>query len=265
MNAQAELDESVRRHDMFLSARLGGQRALLANRDLSGLNLADKRLNDADLTAAFLPAARMAGANLAKSTLFTLQPDAGGFARSSADARRSARRGAARANREGADLFDADLREGRLGQRLCMGVIEEVAVEHAASSDLEGARMVNADPSQAKLSGALAAHTDFTDAVIRRCKRVRADLHNATLHGANLDGADLSCANLQGASLRNAILTDVVFHRAEMDGTDLAGVLTQKPGRRFAALGAPVQELLRRHERWAATHGAEGAPLDLSF
>src|SRR6185312_2067346 len=120
--SQAELDEVVRRHDMYLSARLGGQRALLAYRDLSGLDLAGKRLSDADLTAAFLPAARMAGANLANANLF-------GCELVRADLRGAVLRGA---DLEGADLFDADLRDGRLGHRLRIGVIEEVAIANAA-------------------------------------------------------------------------------------------------------------------------------------
>ena len=263
--SQAELDEAVRKHDMYLSARLGGQRALLGYRDLSGLDLAGKRLSDADLTAAFLPAARMAGINLANANLFgcnLTRADLRGAVLARADLRGAILRGA---NLEGADLFDADLRDGRLGHRLRIGHIEEVAIANAASSDLEGARMVNADLSQARLSGSLAAHTDFTDAVMRRCKLVRADLHNALLNGANLEGADLSGANLHGASLRNAILTDAIFHNTETDGADFSGILNEKPaGPRLVELAESIETLLARHERWALTHGAEGDPLDLS-
>src|SRR5579885_3455486 len=68
--SQAELDEILRRHEMYLSARPGGQRALLAYSDLTGLNLTSKRLNDADLTACFLTEAKLMGANLTNATLF---------------------------------------------------------------------------------------------------------------------------------------------------------------------------------------------------
>ena len=47
---------------------------------------------------------------------------------------------------------------------------------------------------------------DFTDAVMKDCKLVRANLKQATLHGANLSGADLSGADLAGADLPDAIL-----------------------------------------------------------
>jgi uncharacterized protein YjbI with pentapeptide repeats len=125
--------------------------------------------------------------------------------------------------------------------------------------------MVNANLSQAKLSGSVAAHTDFTDAVMRRCKLVRADLQHAVMTGADLQGADFSGANLQGASLRNAILTGAIFFDTTTDGADMAGVLTEKPaGRLMSELTPDVPGLLQRHERWVNTNGAEGQPIDLS-
>jgi len=263
--SQAELDEAVRRHERYLTGRIGGQRALLSYRDLTGLNLAGQRLNDADFTGAFLPGAQMAGANLTSANLFgcnLTRADLREAILVRADLRGAVLRGA---NLEGADLFNADLRDGRLGQRVRIGVIEEVAIADTASADLEGARMVNANLTQAKLSGSIAAHTDFTDAVMRHCKLVRADLHNANLTGADLSHADLSGANLNGASLRNAILTNAIMHYTETNGADLAGALTQVPaGRKLFELTEPIEALLERHERWCTSQGIEGTLLDLS-
>ncbi|MFZ0692669.1 MAG: pentapeptide repeat-containing protein, partial [Alphaproteobacteria bacterium] len=139
---QAEFAEAVRRHDRYLTGRLGGQRALLSYRDLSGLDLAGQRLNDSDFTGAFLIGARMAGANLTGANLFgcnMMSADLRGAILVRADLRGAVLRGA---NLEGADLFNADLRDGRLGQRVRIGVIEEVAIADTAASDLQGARMV---------------------------------------------------------------------------------------------------------------------------
>jgi uncharacterized protein YjbI with pentapeptide repeats len=62
--SQAELDAVIKRHEMYQAGRMGGQRALLSYRDLTGLNLAGKNLSDADFTASFLTDANLAGVNL---------------------------------------------------------------------------------------------------------------------------------------------------------------------------------------------------------
>ena len=67
--SQAELDEIVRLHLMYQTARPGGQRALLSYRDLSGLNLAGKNLSDADFSGAFLVGTNLEGANLQHSNV----------------------------------------------------------------------------------------------------------------------------------------------------------------------------------------------------
>jgi uncharacterized protein YjbI with pentapeptide repeats len=87
---QAELDGVIKRHEMYQAGRMGGQRALLSYRDLTGLNLAGKNLSDADFTAAFLQDANLAGTNLSHAMMFGCN--------------------LVRANLRGATLVRADLR-----------------------------------------------------------------------------------------------------------------------------------------------------------
>ncbi len=260
----AELEQILRRSDLYHQARPGGQRALLAYRDLTGVQLAGRDLSDADLSAAFLCDANLEGANLNGASLFGCNLSRANLRNASpvrADMRGASLR---EADLSGANMFDADLRDGRLARKTRSGEIEYIAVE-PDSTVLVGATMINANLTQARLSGSVAVHTDFTDAMMRDTKLVRADLRNATMNGANLEGADLSGANLRGASLRNSVLVNTALVDVETDGADMTGALTKsEAGRPIEELGASIEELLKRHELWANSDGAEGAPMDVS-
>jgi len=262
--SQAELEQILRKSDLYHQARPGGQRGLLAYRDLTGAQLAGRDLSDADLSAAFLCDANLEGANLNGATLFGCNLSRANLRNASLI--RTDLRGASlrEADMTGANLFDADLRDGRLARKTRTGEIEYIAVE-PDSTVLVGATMINANLTQARLSGSVAVHTDFTDAMMRDTKLVRADLRNATMNGANLEGADLSGANLRGASLRNAVLVNTALVDVESDGADMTGALTKsEAGRTIEEFGESVEELLGRHELWATSDGAEGAPIDVS-
>src|ERR1043165_4012173 len=143
---QPELDRILRQHDDFLAGRVGGRRAVLSYTDMSGLTLAGRSLDGADITASFLIDADLAGCNLSHANLFGCD-----LARANLRGARLVRadlRGASlrRADLTGADLFDADLREGLLAEQECRGVIHQVAVEAtpSAATDLDGATMTGA-------------------------------------------------------------------------------------------------------------------------
>src|SRR5579885_2449747 len=241
---QATLDRVLERHERYLTGRHGGQRAVLVYMDLSHLVLAGRNLANAEIAASFLIEANLAGADLGHASLFGSD--------------------LTRADLTGANLFDADLRDGRLAQKARTGELQMIAV-NLSSTELTGAKMVNANLSQARLSGSMAMFTDFSDAIMRSCKLVRADLRNANLSGANLEGADLSGADLRGADLRNAVLMRAQMAMTETAGADLTGALTDKlAGRSLEELGQPLEQLVRLHETWVQSFGAEGRQLDLS-
>src|SRR5690242_16493817 len=262
--SQAELEQILRKSDLYHQARPGGQRALLAYRDLTGAQLGGRDLSDADLSAAFLCDANLEGANLNGATLFGCNLSRANLRNASlvrADLRGACLR---EAHMTGANLFDCDLRDGRLARKTRSGEIEYIAVE-PDSTVLVGATMINANLTQARLSGSVAVHTDFTDAMMRDTKLVRADLRNAVMNGANLENADLSGANLKGASLRNAVLVNTALIDVETEAADMTGALTKsEAGRSVEELGEAVEERLRRHELWATTDGADGEPLDIT-
>src|ERR1700761_3018952 len=139
--SQDELEAVIKRHEMYMAGRPGGQRALLSYRDLSKLDLRGRNLTDADLTAADLSYARCAGTIFSGAALFganLAQSDLRG-----AKLVRAALRGASlrAGDLTGAALFAADLRDGTLAQRTRGGDLKTIVVDSAAS-DLVGAKMV---------------------------------------------------------------------------------------------------------------------------
>ncbi len=262
---QAQVDEAVRLHEQYQSGRFGGRRALLSYCDLSKLNLANRDLRDVDFTGAWLVETDMRKAKLDNSVFYAANLTGAKLTQASlvrCDLRGAVVRGADLA---GADLFDADLRDGRLYQRATGGEYVDIEIEAPGAAELVGASFNNANLSRARLSGAIAQHTDFTDAVMKGCKLVRADLRHAMMDGCNLEGADISGADLRGASMRNVVLTNAQMALTETAGADMTGALTNADaGKPLAALGAPLEQLIAHHETWVRTNGAEGLPLDLS-
>src|SRR5260221_12344974 len=261
---QAELDRMVLSHERFQAGRPGGQRAVLSYMDLSRLNLVGKNLSNATLTASFLIDVNLAGVDLSHANLFgcdLTRANLRGACLVRADLRGACLR---RADLTGANLFDADLRDRGLAQRERNGEIVPGAVAQSAT-ELGGATMAKANLSQARLSGASALHTDFSDALMQNCKLMRADLRHANLSGANLESADLSGADLRGADLRNAVLMNATMSSVEMGGADLQGTLTNaQAGHSLQKLGRPLEELVALHQLWVQSFGAEGKQLDLS-
>jgi len=67
---QAELNEVIRKHVMFLTARSGGARAVLRDRDLSGLSFVGQNLAQSDFTGCIMALADCSHANFESATLF---------------------------------------------------------------------------------------------------------------------------------------------------------------------------------------------------
>src|SRR5579859_5657646 len=127
--SSGELEQILRRNELYHQARPGGQRALLSYRDLTGVQLAGRDLSDADLTAAFLCDANLEGANLNGATLFGCNLTRANLRNASlvrADLRGASLR---EADMTRANMFDADLRDRRLARKTRKGEIEYIAVE----------------------------------------------------------------------------------------------------------------------------------------
>lgn len=187
---QAELDVICARHDRLFQARPGGARAVFAWMDLSGLSLKGRNLADADFAAACLEGCDLTGAKLDNANFFGADMQDAILAEASL--RRSDLRGACLrgADLSGADLFEADLREGTIAAadaRLGFKVIEP---RHRDETEASGACLAGANLQRSKMAGVIAVKADFSGAVMKDCKLVRANLKQADFRGADLAGAD---------------------------------------------------------------------------
>src|ERR1700733_4345292 len=256
--SQEEADAICVKHDRLWTARPGGARAVFSWMDLSELNFRGRNLCDADFTGAILAGAKFANARLDHAIFFGADLQEADM--SEASMRRSDLRGAClkAADLTGADLFEADLREGTIaavdrgkGLRL---------IEHATRvSEAQGATLAGANLERSKLSGVIAIRADFTDAVMKDCKLVRANLKQATMSGVNLAGADLSGADLSGADLRDAVLVGATIYACNTTDARMDGALTDLPsGRDVSEL--PYAEMVAAHALWCETQGREGHP-----
>ena len=256
--SQAQVDQICQKHERFTACRPGGARASFAWCDLSGLTLRNRVLQDADFTAAILSDCDITGAVLDKSNLYCADMQMANL--SGASLRRTDLRGACLrgANLSGCDLYEADLREGALAlpdKQAGLNYVEiSMRSSEAAYANLRGANL-----ERSKLSGIQAMKADFTDAVMKSCKLIRANLKQAIMDNVDLAGADLSGADLSGASLKDAVLVGAKTDMMRTDQADLSGVLTDKAaGTDVKAL--PYGDLLRAHAKWVDTLGKEGAP-----
>lgn len=255
---QLELDQICARHDRLWQARPGGARAVLAYLDLSGLDFRGRNLTDADFTGCLLADADLTGARLDHSNFFGA--DMQGAILVDASLRRADLRGVCLrgANLCGADLFEADLREGTIAaadKRHGLRFLEH----EARITEARGAILAGANLQRSKLSGVVAIRADFSDAVMKDVKLVRANLKQATMTGADLSGADLSGADLEGADLRDTVLVGAKTLQWNVSSANLAGALTDRPvGADVSSL--PYEAMLKAHALWCETSGHEGTP-----
>jgi uncharacterized protein YjbI with pentapeptide repeats len=106
--SQADVDAICAKHDRLWSAKPGGARAVFAFKDLTGADLRNRNLCDADFTGAILADCNFRGARLDNATMFCA--DLTGASLTEASMRRTDLRGSCMRNADltGADLFEAD-------------------------------------------------------------------------------------------------------------------------------------------------------------
>ncbi len=261
---QQDVSAAIVRHEMLCSGRMGGARAVFAFCDLGGLDLSGHNLSDADFTGAHLEEANLAGARMDSANFFGADMRRANLTAASlkrADLRGASLRGA---DLSGADLYEADMREGTIAERDRCGDLR-ILQHDLGPLEMPGALLNLANLERAKISGVIAIQADFTDAIMKGCRLVRANLRQATLPGANLENADFSNCDLSGANLNGAILVGAQMTNTLTQGADMTDAMTDaRSGRSIADLPVPVEELLASHARWVETDGREGQPADLS-
>lgn len=258
--SQAELDAICARHDRLFQARPGGARAVFAWMDLTGLTLKGRNLSDADFAGACLETCDLTGARLDNANFFGADMQDAILADASlrrADLRGACLRGA---DLSGADLFEADLREGTIAAADAKLGFKVIEPRPRDQTQVGGACLAGANLQRSKMAGVIAIKADFSGAVMKDCKLVRANLKQADFRGADLAGADLSGADLSGADLRDAILVGAKTTMWRADGADMEGALTDTRCAGAPVSEMPAAEMLREHARWCESGGAEGQP-----
>jgi uncharacterized protein YjbI with pentapeptide repeats len=163
----------------------------------------------------------------------------------------------------GANLFEADLRPGSQVSRDRQGELHVLLPEAKGGADATTG-FTGADLTNASLAGAIAIQTDFSDAIMRRCKFVRAHVRDANFTATNLQGADFAQADTRGACFRGAVIAGANFEYANTAGAEMQGALSDKPnGRLLTELDVGLEELLRLHRRFVESCGASGQALDV--
>jgi uncharacterized protein YjbI with pentapeptide repeats len=233
---QAELNVVLAQHELFAASR-GGRRAQLGMADLSGLNLANRTLNEADFAGASLEGASLFGATLVRTSFYC------------SDLRKSDLRYA--------NLLYADMR----GATFRGANLSFARMDHA---DLRVAMMMFVSPIGISMvdrnepAGSPMHGVDFTNC----------SLKNVSFGNAKLDGANFSGALLQGANFRGAKLDNVTFEGAVMTGVNLAGTVlppealkgcvtdvTPQARAKFDELRAKLEA----HQQWIVSAGKQGS------
>jgi uncharacterized protein YjbI with pentapeptide repeats len=259
---QAELNEIIRKHQNFLTARPNGARAVVRDKDLSRLSFIGQNLSQSDFTGCIMAHADLTNASFESATLFGCD-----FTNARLTNTRLARadmRGAAigGADLSKADMTGADLREGKT---IIKRKMKKKGDEYAKEAEAGIVHFTGSDLTGAILNGAMAISADFTDSVL-----LNASMQGTKLMGANMKGADLSNVNLGGADMRNAdfsyaTMTGAQMEDAEKSGTNFNLVLTgETVGQAVTEIPLTLDELIIQHTRWVATSGRQGKQMTLT-
>jgi uncharacterized protein YjbI with pentapeptide repeats len=185
---QPQLQQMVQLHALFRASR-GGRRAVLAGHDLAHLSLVGVDMSHADFTGSCFFGADLSGSRFDCATLFACDFRQANL--ENASLVRADLRGCffAGANMAGANLFEADLRPGSHVTRDKSGELRTLLPRDQPGA-APAAGFVGADLTDAGLAGVIAVKTDFSEAIMRGCKLVRAHVRGANFSGSNLRGAD---------------------------------------------------------------------------
>jgi uncharacterized protein YjbI with pentapeptide repeats len=216
--SQADLDDAIERHAMWLVDGVRGARAIFSHCDLSGLDFGFECETPVDLREADFTAA----------DLTEMNGNVVGFVRA---AMRGARLSSSQLKRP---VFSYASLSGAKCNEVVWGWDEREHQENARLEPLSGAVFLHTD----------AGHADFKRATIRAhfeetrfgsATLVEADLSHSHFCGPSFAGTSFFRADLTRTKFRRACLRAVRFRGAICDGTDFAD----------AEVGADVKLLLQ--------------------
>lgn len=239
---QSDLNRVLMAYERYVTGR-GGARTHFKMADLSGLNLANRILNEIDFSGASLVGASLHGSSFLRASLYC------------ADLRDCDLRNA---KMQGADMRGASFK----GARLAFAVLD--------NADLRSAAMMHVQPEGVSISGHTGWDNGERDAAQSRqhgvdfsnCSLKHVSFGNAKLDDVNFTGALLNGANFRGAQLTNvtmrgAVLTGVNLEELHLPPEALAGcVIDVTPN--SVAKAAALKDKLQAHQLWIASDGKQG-------
>lgn len=259
---QEQLNAILEKHKIFNSGKIGGARAVLQYKNLSGLNFHRCDLSGADLTASTLIGADLSYSNLKGSCFFAC--DLRNADLSQSDLTRADLRGAylVGADLTGANLTNADMREGKIMTKSQKGFLvdRKRSGGDGALTVLTGAKLSGANLTKVRANG-----VDFTDTDLSG-----AQLHDATFKGATFINANLSDSDFTGADISQCDMSDSVLSGTIMRNTENYGLKTEGSisehdmGKKLEDDNHSLEDLLQKHSLWISTAGKSGQQLDLS-
>jgi uncharacterized protein YjbI with pentapeptide repeats len=186
--------------------------AELNNAILDGANLAEANLYGSRLARASFRGVTLDGTNLSKADLFGASLRAASLRKAHVWGANLIKADLEGAHLEGADFFESIMNEAVLAQSCADGVSLKEAQLWGAN--LRGACLNNAVLTGTNLVGAILEQSH-----LRGARLTGSNLLHAKCAGANLDGADLSETNLTGADFSGANLRGVALQHAQLVGT----------------------------------------------
>lgn len=258
---QVELNDIVRKHQMFLTARKGGARALLRDKDLSGLSFVGQNLSQSDFTGCLLVGADLTNTNLESATLFGC--DLSQAKLSNTKLNRADLRGAILSNTDlsNADMTGADLREGKTISRAKEQKKPESYSDQNQSSPVDFTGSIMND---AVLTGAQAAAANFSDVILTDAKMQGMDLRGAIFKGSDMSNVDLSQSDIRDTDFSEVILRGAKLDNVEDRGSNFTLTLTEETvGRDIEEYDLTLDEMVLGHINWVASGGRQGKQLIL--
>lgn len=235
---QAQLDAVLDAHNGYVK-KSGGMRAVLKLRDLSGLKLSNRLLDEADFTGTSLMGANASCSSFVRASLYC------------ADLRFC--------NLRQANLQRADLRGASFGTADLAGAVLDYADMRAAIMLHTGSDgSMRKSREDLKREGALGG-VDFRNASLR----------NVSLGNAKLIAPDFSGSLMQGARFVGATFIDAKFDGAVITGVNLAELKVPPealkgcvcdPTPEAVAKSAGLRDAIDAHEHWVQTGGTHGKP-----
>lgn len=256
---QAELEDLLKKHKLFIDGYRGGARCVLKFMDLSNLNFKSANLRDADFTGSRMNGVNLSATSCVNTSFFGCDMHHANL--SKAVFKRADLRGAQiiSADLTEADFTNADLRQGVIFNYQGNEEYANVDWQNRGHTVMSGSIVRDTNMTNVMAQGVNFSEANLTGVIIKH-----ANLRDANLEGANLSAADFTGCNLNGSKSAGAVVENTVFYNVDADNSDLKKtVAEQNKKQTLASAGLSLGKLLESHMRWVETAGAEGEQMIL--